>query len=105
MENLELVKHEEQIRTLFNSVSEIKEEVNKIHSLATQIATISAQIENLSKRLLDNNTLLERQIEANKERIRTIEEDKSFKARYLWQTIAGTVAGALVGYLINALLK
>lgn len=101
----ELVRQEEQIKTLFKSVAEIKEEVNKIHDLTAQIATISAQIENLSKRLLDNNTLLERQITANTQRIRTIEEDKSFKARYLWQTIAGTIAGALVGYLINAILK
>ena len=105
MENAEIIKHEEQIKTLFNSVNEIKEEVNKIHDLTAQIAKISAQIENLSKRLLDNNTLLERQIEATTQRVRSLEEDRSFRAKYIWQTVAGTIVGALVGYLVNLMLK
>ncbi|MBR2597045.1 MAG: hypothetical protein IKE09_00670 [Clostridiales bacterium] len=105
MENAEIIKHEEQIKTLFSSVADIKEEVSKIHDLTAQIATISAQIENLSKRLLDNNNLLERQIDATTQRVRSLEEDRSFKAKYIWQTVAGTIIGALVGYLVNLMLK
>lgn len=101
----ELIKQQEQIKTLFTSVSEIKEEVGKIHSLTVQIATISGQIEILSRRLVDNNTLLERSIEATTQRVRSLEEDRSYKAKYIWQTVAGTIIGALVGYLINLMLK
>lgn len=100
-----VAKHGEQITTLFSNYSDMKEEVTQIHKLSTQIATISQQIENLSRRLIDNNTLLERQIDANAQRIRSIEEDRSSKVKYIWQTIAGTIVGALVGYLINIILK
>lgn len=105
MDTIELAKHEEQIKTLFRAVQDLKEEVNKIHDLATKIATVSGQIETLSRRMLDINTLLERQIEATGQRVRSLEEDKRSKVKYLWQTVAGTIIGALVGYLINVMLK
>lgn len=102
---VQVARHEEQLKTLFKKVDEIKDDLGQIHGLAKEISTLSKEIENLSRRLIDNNTLLERQIQANTERIRTLEEDKSFKVKYIWQTITGTIVGALVGYLINLLLR
>ena len=102
---VQVARHEEQLKTLFNKVTEIREDISQIHGLTREISSLSKEIENLSRRLIDNNTLLERQIHANTERIRTLEEDKSFKVKYIWQTITGTIVGALVGYLLNLILR
>ncbi len=100
-----IIRHEEQLKTLFNTVEEIKNDVNKISSIATSIQQLSGEINLLSERLVSNNTLIQRQLQEHQGRITALEDDKRYKVRQLWTYVASGVIGAIVGYLMKMVLR
>ena len=99
-----VIRHEEQLKTLFNTVEEIKNDVNKISSIATSIEKLSGEINLLSERLVSNNTLMQRQLNDHQGRISALEDDKEYKIRQIWSYVASGVVGAIVGFLMRYLL-
>ena len=99
-----VIRHEEQLKTLFNTVDEIKNDVAKISNIATSIEKLSGEINLLSERLVSNNTLMQRQLNDHQGRISALEDDKRYKIRQIWSYIASGVVGALIGYLMQLIL-
>ena len=99
-----VIRHEEQLKTLFNTVDEIKNDVAKISNIATSIEKLSGEINLLSERLVSNNTLMQRQLNDHQGRISALEDDKRYKIRQIWSYIASGVVGALVGFMMRYLL-
>lgn len=100
-----IVKHEEQIQTLFHNVKELKDGVGQIHELNIQLTRLTGEIQKLAQEVVNNNRLLQSQISDANERIKIIEDASNWKTKTVWSAIVTGIIGAIVGFLMTYILK
>lgn len=81
-----LVQHDEQIKTLFNSVSDLKK--------------LTDSVANLGK----STMILAESVKVLRSDVDEIKEARKYKLRQIWTYIASGVVGAIVGFLMRYLL-
>lgn len=82
-----LVQHDEQIKTLFNSMNDLKK--------------LTDSVADLSK----STMMLAESMKVLRSDVDELKEARKYKIRQIWTYIASGVVGALVGYLMKILLS
>ena len=82
-----LVQHDEQIKTLFNSMSDLKKLTDTVADLGKSTMILAESVKTL------------------RSDVDEIKEAKKYKIRQIWTYIASGVIGAFVGYLMKILLS
>ena len=82
-----LVQHDEQIKTLFTTVSDLKKLTDTVADLGKSTMILAESVKTL------------------RSDVDEIKEAKKYKIRQIWTYIASGVIGAFVGYLMKILLS
>lgn len=83
---VKLAQHDEQIKTLFTSVNDLKKLTETVSDLGKSTMLLAESVKTLRSDVDD------------------IKETRKFKTRQIWTTVATGVVSALVGYLMAVIL-
>ena len=81
-----LAQHSEQIKTLFNGLDENKKLTESVQKLALSVERLTLQLSQ------------------QESRIEAIEDNAKFKWRTVWSCVASAILGAVVAYVMGAVL-
>lgn len=81
-----LAQHTEQIKTLFKGIEENKALTESVQKLAISVERLTLQLSQ------------------QEDRITTIEDNAKFKWRTVWSCVASAILGAIVAYVMGAVL-
>ncbi|MBR4623387.1 MAG: hypothetical protein IKO45_02365 [Clostridia bacterium] len=83
---VKLAQHDEQIKTLFTSVNDLKKLTETVSDLGKSTMLLAESVKTLRSDVDD------------------IKETRKFKTRQIWTTVVTGVVSALVGYLMAVIL-
>lgn len=84
---LKLVQHDEQIKTLFNNMTDLKKLTDSVADLGKSTMILAESVKVL------------------RSDVDEMKDANRFKARQIWTTVATGIVSALVGYIMAMILR